>query len=312
MGSSRIVLGNMSRGGEFRPLMFLRHGLWLAFFLLSAALAAFGMYRAQTDPAAKAFYLCSGLFILAVLLLSPNLGTAMLAVVFVPMVLFAPRALQVRVAMWAAILFLAFPAIRHTLPLDRFVDFVATISGDRAASLQFRLDNEDKLLERAFEKPLFGWGGWGRARVVDENGRDNTVADGYWVINMGVRGWVGHISYAGMLVFPFVLLTHARRKKEMSPATSTLAVIGAANLVYLVPNSALSPIGWMMAGAVGGFVSWRPSATKEADAKDASTEAVGPGRRASSYTRFVHGPRDDADSAARPYARTPSRRALSD
>lgn len=301
------------RGGDFRPLIFLRHGLWLAFFLLTAALAAFGMFRARTDPVAKAFYMCAGLFILAVLLLSPNLGAAMLAFLFVPMVLLTSRAMQVRVAMLAAILFLAFPAVRHTMPLDRFVDFVATISGDRAASLQFRLDNEDRLLERAFQKPLFGWGGWGRARVVDETGRDNTVADGFWVINLGVRGWVGYLSYIGMLVLPLLFLTYARRKKEMSAATSTLAMIGTANLVYLVPNSALSPIGWMMAGAVGGFVSWRGAAATDAEAT-VSEDASKP--KTSSYTRFAHGTRETRDTpdraAVSPYARTPSQRAVSD
>lgn len=301
------------RGGDFRPLMFLRHGLWLAFFLLSAAFAAFGMFRATTDPRAKAFYLWSGLFILAVLLLSPNLGTAMLAILFVPMVLFTSRAMQVRVAMWVAIIFLAFPTIRHTLPLDRFVDFVATISGDRAASFQFRLDNEEKLLERAFQKPLFGWGGWGRARVVDETGRDTTIADGFWVINLGVRGWVGYLSYAGMLVLPLLFLTRARRKKEMSAATSTMAMIATANLIYLIPNSALSPIGWLMAGAVGGFISWRPAATKDTATEDAPTGDA-PTSKTTSYTRFAHGPRDAADRAvnSRSYARTPTQRSLSD
>ena len=55
------------------------------------------------------------------------------------------------------------------------------VGEDRAGSLEFRLDNEDMLIARAMQRPLFGWGGWGRARVHDEDGKDISVTDGLWI-----------------------------------------------------------------------------------------------------------------------------------
>ena len=53
-----------------------------------------------------------------------------------------------------------------------------TVGDDRAGSVQFRLDNENMLAKKAMQQPLFGWGGWNRARVFDESGNDLTVTDG--------------------------------------------------------------------------------------------------------------------------------------
>src|SRR5205823_4753004 len=65
------------------------------------------------------------------------------------------------------------------------------VDEERAQSLEFRLRNEDLLIDRALEQPAFGWGGWGRSRVVDDTGRDLTVTDGLWVIALGDRGFFG-------------------------------------------------------------------------------------------------------------------------
>jgi len=46
------------------------------------------------------------------------------------------------------------------------------LGADRAQSLESRLTNEDMLTVRALERPAFGWGGWGRARIKDEWGQD--------------------------------------------------------------------------------------------------------------------------------------------
>jgi hypothetical protein len=66
---------------------------------------------------------------------------------------------------------------------QEFVDFIAmNVSERRAESFEFRLVNEDLLLEKALERPMLGWGGWGRNRVFNELGKDLTVPDGHWII----------------------------------------------------------------------------------------------------------------------------------
>src|SRR5262249_36698985 len=56
------------------------------------------------------------------------------------------------------------------------------VGQERAHSLEFRLQNEELLIQRALERPVFGWGGWGRNRISDDHGRDITVTDGLWIM----------------------------------------------------------------------------------------------------------------------------------
>lgn len=295
------------RGGRFRPVIFLRHGLWLALFLLTAALAAYALVREHKSFDQKVMFLGSAVFITAVLLLSPNLGAAVLLFLFLPVV-FLSRAIQVRVISTVTIIFLAFPVVRQAelLPIDSILSFFAKISEERASSLEFRFDNEDDLLARAAEKPLFGWGGWNRSRVVNEFGVDTTVADGLWIIVLSQRGWVGYISFFAILTLPLLLLRHAARKNPPPHTTMVMGIILAANLVYLVPNSALSPIGWLLSGAIAGFVAWKevPSEkTEETGAQDERDLSIASSH--SPYTRFGRGNGQDQATTLR---RTHSRR----
>ena len=72
------------RGG-FRPLVFLEHGLWLGFFLFTAAVASFALIRTLTQERRMAAIL-SALLILGTLLISRNLGAVLLAALFLPVV----------------------------------------------------------------------------------------------------------------------------------------------------------------------------------------------------------------------------------
>ena len=82
-----------------------------------------------------------------------------------------------------------------------------------------------------------------------------------------------------------LLLPGAARRKPLPHVTSAMAVILAANLIYLVPNSALSPISWLMGGAVAGFIAWREVEQRaEAPPEDDAAETP-----RSPYTRFAHG-----------------------
>jgi len=80
----------------------------------------------------------------------------------------------------------------------------AAINPDRAMSLRFRMANEDILLDRAMRRPVLGWGGWGRARVRDSQGRDISVTDGLWIIALGNHGLLGLCALSAALLFPVI------------------------------------------------------------------------------------------------------------
>ncbi len=271
------------RGG-YRPIVFLDHGLSLGFFLLTATMASLTLFRQYTDKR-RWRYLGLGACIFAVLLVSRNLGSVILAAVFMPFVLIAPKRIQTWVVAGVAIIFLAYPGLRQAelLPIDDFVEFIAeNISQDRADSLRFRLENETDMALRAAEKPLFGWGGWGRARVIDDFGQDTTVADGTWIIILGERGWVGYVCFFGLLTIPMIYLTQAVKRKEATVAVCGAGLIMAANLIYLVPNSTLSPVGWFLTGTLAGFIRWHV-ADEDPD-EEAEVDELRP---FTPYTRFA-------------------------
>ncbi len=76
------------------------------------------------------------------------------------------------------------------------------VGESRADSLDFRFDNDDFLIAKARQRPMFGWGGWSRNRVFDDKGNDIAITDGYWVIVFGINGFVGLISLNLAMLLP--------------------------------------------------------------------------------------------------------------
>lgn len=241
------------RGGGFRPVVFLQHGLWLGFFMLTAIAAGLALARgAEASWRARAWLGVAWMF--AVFALSKNLGAMILLLAFGPLILLLAPRLQVRAAAVVVGLFLAYPVVWQAglVPKDRFVGAISAISEARAQSFAFRLDNEERLIAKALEKPVAGWGSWGRNRVFDDRGRDLSVTDGLWIIQLGSFGWMGYVGLFGLICFPVLAMARSRNASRIDWSTAALCIVIAANCVYLVPNSALSPIGWLIAGAVAG------------------------------------------------------------
>ncbi len=85
---------------------------------------------------------------------------------FLPVAVLMQVRAQLIVAAVIATMIVAYPALRgaNIIPVDTITALTESINPDRAGSFNFRLENEDILLARANQKPLTGWGGWGRSR----------------------------------------------------------------------------------------------------------------------------------------------------
>jgi hypothetical protein len=241
------------RGGGYRPVVFLEHGLRLGIFICCAMLAAAVCYRGKVGPAPWRF-LVAAIWLLMTLVLAKTLGAIMIALILLPAVLFLNVRLQLLTAGALGLTILLYPMLRGAdlVPVDRIVSFAEGIDQQRAGSLQYRLDHENMLLARANERPLFGWGGYNRGRVFDDRGRNISTTDGSWIISVGQGGWLRYIGEFGLLTLSMVLLAFRKRSLNVSLITSGLSLVLAANLIDLVPNSGLSPVTWLMAGALYG------------------------------------------------------------
>ena len=132
------------------------------------------------------------------------------------------------------------------------------VDADRAQSLEFRFDQEAILLAHASERFYFGWGRYGRNRVITEawgQGKDNSVTDGLWIITLGQFGFIGFLAQFLLLVFPifkaYRCLKYAEtyRAKILLAATSLIVAIIA---IDQLPNASLSPWSWLLAGSLLG------------------------------------------------------------
>lgn len=248
------------RGGGFRPVIFLSHGLLVGIFLSGAVLAAIGLARIETERRGK--FLLAAVWLGLTLVLSKNLGAVVITAMLLPVTLFLPPRGQLIAAASIAGLFLLYPVARSAdvLPIERVVMLAEDVDPMRAASFLTRLENEDQMLAKAAERPLFGWGGWGRSRVYDETGRDITIADGAWVITLGVDGWVGYVGRYGLLVLPIFLLLLHKNRYQIGMETSVLTLILAGNLIDMVPNSSSTPLTWLIAGVLWGRLELKSAA----------------------------------------------------
>lgn len=246
----------MLRDGGYRPIVFLPHALWVAFFTMTAFISAAILWRAAKSGGNRGPYLLAMVYLFVVLLMCKSMGSITFAITLLPLVLLTSPRFQIRIAAALAVIVILYPALRGAdlIPVRSVVDLAAKISPDRGRSLEFRLDNEDLLLTRANEKPFFGWGGHGRNLVYNEKGEKITIIDGYWTIVIGQHGWLGYIAQFGLLGMPILILFRRMRQGlNPGPISSGLALLLAINLIELLPNSTLMPWTWMLAGAVLGF-----------------------------------------------------------
>ena len=90
---------------------------------------------------------------------------------------------------------------------DELVSVASVFVGaERGASLEYRLANDDALAKKALERPLCGWGGWGRSRLHDERGKTSAATDGWWIIALGQNGLIGLASMSMAFLLPVAVL----------------------------------------------------------------------------------------------------------
>src|SRR5262249_38489541 len=130
---------------------------------MTAAVAAAALWRTQSRilrvPAAGVMAWLTG-----VLVLCKTLSAFVYGVVAMALVRFTRPRFQLRIALLLVALAVLYPTLRAgDLFPTRFVNSLAqSVSAERAESLKFRLDNEDQLLDRAWQRFMFGWGRFGR------------------------------------------------------------------------------------------------------------------------------------------------------
>lgn len=245
------------RFGGWRPTVFLYHGIWLAFLGMMALISAAALFKFETSR--KLYFAGATAWLGVMLVMYKSLGAMIFGAFLLPVVLLFGVRTQLKIAALLALLAIGYPVLKAAdlFPSERLLAAASSIDPDRANSLRFRFMNEDVLLERSGEKAMFGWGSWGRNLIYnDVTGTVETITDGRWIIVMGKYGWIGFLAEFGLLVLPIFLLwreARARKSEDISPFIGPLTLLLAINAVELVPNATLTPLTWLLSGALMGY-----------------------------------------------------------
>ena len=245
------------REGGFRAVVFMGHGLWVAFFTTVVLISATALWQnnkkiRQFSPAVVSYYF------LMVLILCKSLASLLYGVFGLIMIKLTKPKTQIRLALILATLALFYPtmSIMKIFPHHELIEVATAISPERAGSLDYRFKNEDILLARGREKFFFGWGGWGRSRVYnEETGRDESVTDGRWIITFGQFGIVGFIAEFGLLAIAIIRASQAAKvvkSKEELILLSAHTLLVSLIMIDQLPNASLAPWLWLLVGILLG------------------------------------------------------------
>lgn len=250
------------RWGGWRPMVFMQHGLAVAAWMGATAVVGWVLWRSRavTVIAGVPVKLAAiglvvgtiglrstGAAILVVMLIvAAEVVQAFRSRVILMVLLLAPAGyIALRVAGWEG---------------EQLVSFAQSIDESRASSLNTRLENDAIIVDKAMERPMFGWGGWGRWRVKDPvTGKDITISDSWWGILVGSTGVFGLVATYGTFIAPmFVMIRRKTSSRIFDQAQGAAWAVGLAVLLFVIDTlaNAMPNSSFMLAsGAMAGFVS---------------------------------------------------------
>jgi hypothetical protein len=195
-------------------------------------------------------------YLLFIVVISKSTGVIVYALLVVPLVYFSPAKRSTLIASALVLCFLIYPFLRITdwIPVKPIVDLFTGVSAERAASLLYRFNMEQMIMDHTMQRPWWGWGSWSRNFVYDPgSGKQMSIPDGLVIIVLSTHGIVGFFLY----FFPFaytVLRAGKLIKKVRSRSDrlllSALALNCAVILFDLILNSAFFPVYMLLFGAL--------------------------------------------------------------
>ncbi|MDJ0555174.1 MAG: O-antigen ligase domain-containing protein [Microcoleaceae cyanobacterium MO_207.B10] len=254
------------RYGGFRPMVFMNHGLWVGVWMMAGTLAAIWLWR--TGVLKKLWNIPMNLLVVGLLVtfvLVKSTGAWVLAAMGIA-ILFVGNWFRTSLTLLALTFYICFTLYNSamgTVDIEKTISSMSQFFGpDRLQSLEYRLTMEEHLTEKARQRPVFGWGGFGRNRVYEYNWAgelvDITVTDSWWGIVFGINGSVGLISGVALRLLPVVVFCLRYPAKTWSKAkvapTAVLAVIITLWMYDSLLNAMRSAVFLLGCGGLAGLV----------------------------------------------------------
>jgi tetratricopeptide (TPR) repeat protein len=249
------------RYGGYRPRVFLTHGLECGMWFTMAMMVAVRCWTRGVVRSLGGWPFWMVVAILGVNTVLCKATGAMILLLAGLVILWLVQKTKSTWPVWVLILLPPVYAAVRTTGLwsgRQVTELTAKYLGEeRAYSIETRFYNEVILIEKALQRPIFGWGGYGRSRVFDESGKDIVLTDGYWVITFGSNGIVGVASLLGIFAAPLLVLLKRQpvatwADREMVPVAALAVILGLYSVDNL-SNATPNPLNPLMAGGLCGL-----------------------------------------------------------
>jgi len=201
--------GQNRRYGGFRPMVFMQHGLAVAMWMVATTLTAFWMVWAGFRGRLLGIPMTLGFFALFITTLLCHSAGA-LAFLFLGLGILS-LIHWTKSPVWVLILAMLPPVymyvrVKNLWTGETLVARLMKVDERGARSVAIRLKNERLFVDKAMQHPVYGWAGWNRFNVVDDQNRIIGIPDGLWVIALGHYGLIGLISLTTALTLPMLLM----------------------------------------------------------------------------------------------------------
>jgi hypothetical protein len=246
------------RYGGYRPSVFMESGLMLSVWMMLGTLMGMVLWRAKILKKFWIFPMTGWIvYLLATFILIRSTGAYVLLVLGL-LILFSAKWFRTNIV--TLVLIAVMGVYLHLGATGQFPrqPLVAQLSqvfdADRIQSLDFRFMNEEVLSEKARQRMLFGWGGFGRNRIFNEYGEDTSITDSLWIIVFGVRGVFGLVAIFTALLLP-TLAFAIRYPAHLwaHPIIAPAAGLSASVVLYTIDcvlNAMINPMFMVIAGGI--------------------------------------------------------------
>lgn len=258
------------RFGGWRPTVFQHHGLMLGMWMAMSALVAYALSRTGSarrgvpEPTLLGVRMLWWAVLLAAVTVLCKSSAAIAWMACGMAFLWLGTRMRVRGLAWVLVAVpLVYAGVRTTDAWDgsHLTQGLEALGfpEERVESLDYRFEAERLLADKALERPLFGWGGFGRGFVPWERSPSGfVVPDGLWTLYLNMNGLVGLFGLLWLMLAPLVLWLRAHRGASWirgdAAAGAGLALVVALFAVDCLLNAMVNPIFLVATGAVCGQV----------------------------------------------------------
>lgn len=268
-GFRQHAFSQAKRGDGYRPMVFMQHGLAVSMLIGMAAVAAAWLWQGRAQ---KRFYDIPMGLIVAVIFGVTVASKSMLATFLTFLGVGAAIAVYRMRLRWTLILILAAaPTYMLTRGSGLWTGYEplklveALGAPERVISMRTRLVSESFYIDKAWERPLFGWGGWSRGDLGNDRGRIDlddgsyvrVIADAHWLIIWRKYGLIGLTSFTLMMLLPAAMVIKRLPRAAwfapmFAPALAMVAIVSlhmCDNLMNAMPN----PMFVFLSGSLSGI-----------------------------------------------------------